>query len=71
MHIQALTRTLRASLIPLFFLPTTLILSGCDGGGAAPAGKPGAAPETPSKPGSDYMKEMGKAPTGQAKGATK
>ena len=71
MHIQTLTRTLRASLIPLFFLPTTLVLSGCDGGQSAPPGKPGAAPETPSKPGSNYMKDMEKASPGQAKGATK
>jgi hypothetical protein len=71
MHIQTLTRTLRASLILLFFLPTTLILGGCDSGGAAPPGMPGAAPETPSKPGSNYMKDMEKAPTGQAKSTAK
>jgi hypothetical protein len=71
MHIQTLTRTLRASLIPLFFLPTTLILSGCGDGGAAPPGKPGAAPETPSKPGSNYMQDMEKASTGQAKSTAK
>jgi hypothetical protein len=45
----------------LFFLSVTLPLSGCGSEGAAPPGKPGAAPETPSKPSSDYMKDMEKA----------
>jgi hypothetical protein len=71
MRIQTLTRTLCASLIPVFFLSTALILSGCDGGQAAPPGKPGAAPETPSKPGSNYMKDMEKSSTGQTKSTTK
>jgi hypothetical protein len=67
MRIQTLAKTLCASLIPVFFLSTTLILSGCGDQQGAPPGKPGAAPETPSKPGSNYMQDMQKASTGQAK----
>jgi hypothetical protein len=67
MCIQSLTRILRASLIPVFFLSTTLILSGCGNEEAAPPGKTGAAPETPSKPGSNYMDEMKKASTPKTK----
>jgi hypothetical protein len=67
MCIQSFTRILRASLIPMFFLSTTLILSGCGNEEAAPPGKTGAAPETPSKPGSNYMDEMKKASTAKAK----
>jgi hypothetical protein len=66
MRIQTITRTLRASLIPVFFLSTASILSGC-GEEAAPPGKAGAAPETPSKPSSDYMKDMQKAAAQQGK----
>jgi hypothetical protein len=66
MHIQSLTRSLRAALIPALFLSTNLILSGCSEE-AAPPGKPGAAPETPSKPGSNYMQEMQNAATKQPK----
>jgi hypothetical protein len=66
MHIQTLTRSLRAALIPALFLSTNLILSGC-GEEAAPPGKPGAAPETPPKPGSDYKQEMLKAATKKPK----
>jgi hypothetical protein len=58
MCIHSLARILRASLIPVFFLSTTLILSGCGNEEAAPPGKTGAAPETPSKPGSNYMQDM-------------
>jgi hypothetical protein len=60
MHIQTLTRSRRAALIPALFVSTNLILSGCSEV-AAPVGKPGAAPETPSKPGSDYKQDMQKA----------
>jgi hypothetical protein len=71
MRIQTLSRTLCASLIPGFFLSTTLILSGCGDQQAAPPGKTGAAPETPPKPGSDYMKDMQKASAEQAKSKKK
>ena len=67
MCIHSLARILRASLIPVFFLSTTLILSGCGNEEAAPPGKTGAAPETPSKPGSNYMDEMKKASTPKTK----
>ena len=67
MCIHSLGRILRASLIPVFFLSTTLILSGCGNEEAAPPGKTGAAPETPSKPGSNYMDEMKKASTPKTK----
>jgi hypothetical protein len=67
MCIQSLTKIVRASLIPVFFLSTTLILSGCGNEEAAPPGKTGAAPETPSKPGSNYMDEMKKASTPKTK----
>jgi hypothetical protein len=58
---QSPIATLRAALIPLFLLSTTLVLSGCGNEEAAPPGKTGAAPETPSKPGSSYMDDMKKA----------
>jgi hypothetical protein len=64
---QSPVRIIRASLIPLFFLSTTLILSGCGNEEAAPPGKTGAAPETPSKPGSNYMEDMKKGPTQKPK----
>jgi hypothetical protein len=64
---HSLTRILRASLIPVFFMATTLILSGCGNEEAAPPGKTGAAPETPSKPGSNYMKDMQKASSEKTK----
>jgi hypothetical protein len=70
MRIQTLSRTLCATLIPGFFLSTTLILSGC-GDEGAPPGKTGAAPETPPKPGSNYMKDMEKASSEQAKSKKK
>jgi hypothetical protein len=67
MCIQSLTKIVRASLIPVFFLSTTLILSGCGGDEGAPPGKTGAAPETPSKPGSNYMKDMQNSSTQKTK----
>jgi hypothetical protein len=67
MFIQSLTRILRASLIPLFFLSTTLLLGGCGNEEGAPPGKTGSAPETPSKPGSNYMKDMQKGSTQKTK----
>jgi hypothetical protein len=71
MRIQTLTRILCALLSQLVFLSTILPLGGCGGEQAAPPGKPGAAPETPSKPGSNYMKEMQNAAAEQAKNKTK
>ena len=67
MRIQSLTRILQASLIPAFFLSTTLILSGCGNDQVSPPGKVGGAPETPSKPGSNYMQDMQKASTQKTK----
>jgi hypothetical protein len=53
-------------MIPALFLSTNLILSGCSEE-AAPPGKPGAAPETPSKPGTNYKQEMQNAASKQPK----
>jgi hypothetical protein len=70
MRNQTLTKTLRVSLIPACLLSTSLFLSGCGSDEGAPPGKTGAAPETPSKPSSNYMKDMEKAAAEQAKKKT-
>lgn len=66
MQIKTHTRSLRAALIPALFLSTNLVLSGCSEE-AAPPGKPGAAPTTPPKPGSNYKQEMQNAAAKQPK----